>query len=431
LGATTPSRFDPSEFVKPLKPGTEYVEHDRYRLYWIRDDEVICGPDSVVKGADAESFVFYLGSFAKDKRHCYFMGNRLAGANPSAFHALNNTYFKDDSFVWCIGGRIKDADAGSFVACDDGIYVIGSTPFPHGYGKDRERVFYYDFDGKACWVRKADPTSFESLNDGYFGRDARFVFCGHASIARADVRTWRKLGAIYSADSKRVFYLNREMGGADCETFRVIPSKDGRTLFARDRSHFYHYERVIDYDRDGAQRWREFALPDVEGDLPPACDTKVTFLPTAAAPTKRPPKCNCAELPDVRQAPASKFPEKRYERVADKAHPMELFGKSRCAIILFRCRSCGQHWQADQWSRNHGYTAWPELSIKIATPRDWPKFNDYQLRLGYFPPMENGVVPEDNVWKRCATPGCKDPAVRGLNHCANCACRAMHLQRGG
>lgn len=258
-------RWDPAEFTRPLRPGAEHSEHDPYRLYWIRNGTVVCGRDSVVRGADADSFVFWLGSFAKDRRHCYYMDRRLAGANPLVFHALNNTYFKDDRSVWCIGGRIKDADAPSFVACDDGIYDLDGLPVPHGYGKDRHRVFYYDFNGKACWVRKADPATFESLNDGHFGRDHRTIFCGEASIAGADANTWQKLGGYYSKDRKRVYYFNRVIKDADLESFRVVPAQRGNTQLARDRYRCYWNDQIVDYDY-----WLKDAATDTDAALLPA-----------------------------------------------------------------------------------------------------------------------------------------------------------------
>lgn len=302
-GPASPThRWDPGEFLKPLRPGTEYIEGDPYRLYWIRDGAVVCGPETVVRGADADSFVFWLGSFAKDGRHCYYMGGRLGGANPQAFHALNNAYFKDDRYVWCIGGRIKDADAPSFAACDDGIYDLDGLPIPHGYGKDRLRVFYYDFNGKACWVRKADPATFQSLNDGHFGRDQRTIFCGHASIAGADAASWRKLGGYYSKDGRRIYYFNRVIKDADLESFRVVPAKQGNTQLARDRYRFYWNDQAVDYD---------YWLKDA------AADTEPALLPAPALRSKSPPEAASSA------------------REASMPRPLEVFFADDSASVLF------------------------------------------------------------------------------------------------
>src|SRR6185436_9690370 len=114
------------------------------------------------------------------------------------------TYATDGQFVWTMGGRIKEADAQSFVVCDDGVHDLGhGTRVPHGFGKDKDRVFYYDFDGKPNWVRKATPKSFVSLNDGYFGKDEQFVFCGAVTLPKANVEHWSKIAGHYSRDDTR------------------------------------------------------------------------------------------------------------------------------------------------------------------------------------------------------------------------------------
>jgi hypothetical protein len=273
MDAGIPKDFQPGEALIPMKPAASHDVHDLRRLYWMNGGTVMCGP-AEVPGADPETFVFYVGCFAKDKRHCYFFSGKLRGANPNAFHALNFTYYKDDRFVWTMGGKVKDAIAESFVACDSGIFYLAGRALPHSYGKDARKVFYYDFNGKPCWVRKANPETFASFDDGHFGRDDRFAFYGHAAIPKVDIGTWTKLGASsYSKDGNRVYFLNRVISSADLASFRVIPSSHGMQL-ARDSNHFYWNDRVIDHDKSGAAIWTEYAQPDVAGDAPPAAGEK-------------------------------------------------------------------------------------------------------------------------------------------------------------
>jgi hypothetical protein len=204
-----------------MRPGTAWNEEDPYSLYWIREDGVVMCAATEIRGADPASFVCYLGGFAKDDRNCYSIGRRLKGANPAAFHALNNTFYKDDRFVWTSGGQVKDALAESFVVCDSGIVDSGGLAMPYGYGKDAQRVFYNNFHGPAKWVRKADPATFVSLDDGHFARDDQHVFCEFSTIAKADARTWEKLAGYYSRDARRVFYFSRVVEGADPATFTI------------------------------------------------------------------------------------------------------------------------------------------------------------------------------------------------------------------
>ncbi|MGA2032083.1 MAG: DKNYY domain-containing protein [Thermoguttaceae bacterium] len=232
--------------TREFAPGHVFHEEDETTLYWISDGKIMYR-HYPVRGADAESFRFYLGSFGKDRTHCYCTFSRLTGGVGSKFRALNYTFATDGKSVWTLGGRIKDADAKSFVVCDDGEhYLDPETRVPHGFGKDQDRVFYYDYDGKPNWVRKADAASFVSLNDGYFGHDRNFVFFGAATIPKAKVRQWRKLGGLYSRDDSRVYYLNREIREADCDSFKFLKSGGLFYELAKDKLHYYCSGRIID-----------------------------------------------------------------------------------------------------------------------------------------------------------------------------------------
>nr|WP_074860922.1 DKNYY domain-containing protein [Capnocytophaga haemolytica] len=92
--------------------------------------------------------------YARDKKHCYFQSNRLAGADRESFVVLNPTYAKDKAMVWAFGSRIKEADAASFEACDAGAQPLSIRkdaiePYMEitekGYGKDANNVYYMGF----------------------------------------------------------------------------------------------------------------------------------------------------------------------------------------------------------------------------------------------------------------------------------------------
>jgi len=228
--------------IREFTPGSAYRESDPTTRYWICEAGVFW-KNELVFGADPTTFRFYLGGFAKDHQHCYCYSSRLRDANPSTFRALNYTYAADDKFVWTIAGRVKDADAESFVACDDGFIELGlGLRAPHSFGKDKQRVYYYDFDGKPNWVRKASADSFVSLNDGYFGKDANFAFIGRAMIPRANVESWEKVGGYYSKDDKRVYYRNRTLRDADPDTFIFLGPEE---QLARDKRHLYRRDEIV------------------------------------------------------------------------------------------------------------------------------------------------------------------------------------------
>lgn len=232
--------------IREFKPGRVFRPRDQRTLYWIRDDTV-CFLDYAIRGADVASFRFYLGSFAKDCRNCYCTSSRLSGGNGATFRALNFCYASDGQNVWTMGGRIKDVDANSFVVCDDGYLTLGSdTRVPYGFGKDNSRVYYYDRAGKPKWVRRADPKSFQSLNDGYYGKDDSFVFCRVATLPGAKVEHWHRIGRGYSRDGRNVYCENRRISGADHDSFEVVRTEDGYPELAKDKNHFYMTDRVVD-----------------------------------------------------------------------------------------------------------------------------------------------------------------------------------------
>ena len=231
--------------TREFKPGYVCRQGDDTTQYWIQDDRILYR-SYPLRGAHLPSFRFFLGGFAKDQKHCYCTNSRLKGGQGRSFRALNFCYVTDGQFVWTMGGKIKDADAESFVVCDDGVRELSlGQRVPYGYGKDRERVFYYDFDGKPNWVRKATPASFTSLNDGHFAKDEKYVFCGAATIPKAKVEHWQKIGGYYSRDDKRVFYFNREIKTADYDSFEVVPTDRDYLQLAKDKNSFYLNDNLI------------------------------------------------------------------------------------------------------------------------------------------------------------------------------------------
>lgn len=232
------------DYTREFPPARSFQLRDPSTFYWVRDDAILYR-DKPVKGADIDSFRFYLGSFAKDRKHCYCTETRLAGGNSETFRALNFAFATDGVSVWTMGGKINDADAESFVACDDGVdSFAGGSGLPRGFGKDKNHVYYCDFNYKPKWVRKASAESFVSLNDGMYGKDNDFVFCGAATLPKAKVKHWGQIGGHYSKDDARVFYFNRLILDADYGSFEVVDTT-GVLQMAKDKHRYYDTDRVV------------------------------------------------------------------------------------------------------------------------------------------------------------------------------------------
>ncbi len=60
---------------------------------------------------------------------------------------------------------------------------------------------------------------------------------------------WELIGHWYSRDAQRVYYLNREIKGADRDSFTVCTPLDALPLadhLAHDKGHFYQNDEIIE-----------------------------------------------------------------------------------------------------------------------------------------------------------------------------------------
>ena len=234
------------EDIRERKPGHVFRPADPATQYWIRDGR-ICYRDYPVRGADVGSFRFFLGGFGKDGKYGYRASSRINGSDGPGFRALNLAYATDGAGVWTMDGAIKDVDAGTFVVCDNGYRTLGGKRrSPSGFGKDKSRVYHYDHQGKPRWVRKADPDSFVSLNDGIYGRDDSRVFCRATVVQGADVETWERLESDYSRDHRHVYYDGRRLSGSDAGSFKVVCDDLRGLRLAKDRQQYYWTGRIVD-----------------------------------------------------------------------------------------------------------------------------------------------------------------------------------------
>jgi len=249
--------------MKGEKLAKDYNADNETALYWT-DGKVVYFCGEKIKNADIDSFEQFPGCWAKDKNFCYSGSTKLKDADCLTFEVLNYTYAKDKSNVWTLVGRIPEAEAKTFEVCDDGRKSLGikfvllennkreilESFVPYGFGKDAVNVFYYDFQGKTKIVKRAISSSFQSLNDGYFGYDEKSVFCGKNTLPKANPKTWKKLEDkyFYSKDQNRVYYFNRLIKDADAESFEVVIVSsvfETPTQYAKDKNFFYFNDSIV------------------------------------------------------------------------------------------------------------------------------------------------------------------------------------------
>ncbi len=262
-----PSSTPPSFFGR-ADPYLQLPDDEPF-TYWLHEGKVMWGR-SLVRGADPETFRYFLGDFGKDRRACYKQLSRIRGADCTSFRALNYCYAADSERVWTIAGEVKGAHRASFEICDGGARSLSSGRLiPTGYARDRAQVYYYNFDGKPNVVKRADPASFRSL-DGVYGLDVSHVFCEIAVLPAASPQTWRRLDGDHSIDADRVYYFHRRIVGADAATFRVIAA-EGIRLAADAHAFYRNGVEVTREELDAvlaqeAELARKFPKPAAEGD---------------------------------------------------------------------------------------------------------------------------------------------------------------------
>ena len=202
-----------------------YDQEEKAILHYWSDGKTVYWRHRLVS-KDVEHFQVFNGTFAKDSKSCYLYDTKLRGANNETFKALNYSYAFDGKTVWTISGRFEPAEPKTFDVCDDGFWLseikITLTDgkeyteilhIPYGFAKDSKQVYYENYEGKIKILKKADPESFVSNKDGYFGWDKSNVYYGKNLLPGASPENWRVIDdkRKISTDGKYFYRLNKKI----------------------------------------------------------------------------------------------------------------------------------------------------------------------------------------------------------------------------
>ena len=152
----------------------------------------------------------------------------------------------DKTAVYTTSGRVPGAELAAFHVLDNGRNDSGA---PQGYAKDSRQVYFHNGDSKVKIVKGAEVSSFRSLGDTYFARDDKRIYAYGKQLPKAELASWELLEHWYSRDARRVYYLNREIKGADRDSFTVCTPLDAPLLadhLARDKDRFYWNDELAD-----------------------------------------------------------------------------------------------------------------------------------------------------------------------------------------
>lgn len=172
-----------------------------------------------VKGADFATFHQLVDpEYAADSNYAYYRGDRIKGALPGSFRHLSGVYWMDARRIYFEGVPIIGADPASF--------EVLRSPWAR--------------DAKSCFrgpypIPDSDPSTFQPI-DFLWARDKSHYYAyNHTNIVivRCDYSSMRILGSGYAKDRNQVFWLGREVKGADAGTFEVIGASLGKDKFRR------------------------------------------------------------------------------------------------------------------------------------------------------------------------------------------------------
>jgi len=251
------------------RPLNDYDADNPETEFWSDGNKVYHGKWGEFKGVNLKTFVHY-GFWCKDDRKCFHGRHWLKDANADTFKALNYTFAIDENNVYTITGKVKDADIKTFEVLDNGKSFLwhnkAGIPLytPKGYAKDKNNVYYENYEGKTKIIKQADLETFESIGDTYFAKDKNHIFGNGKIIKKADINTWAKFTetplSYYSKDDKRIFYGFWEIN-VDYETFELVIPENAKSIkfqFAKDKNNFYRNGAIISFDEfeDYFEEWK-------------------------------------------------------------------------------------------------------------------------------------------------------------------------------
>lgn len=168
--------------------------------------------------ADPKTFEELNDDYGRDKKHAFYEGDIIKGADGGSFRVLTKSYAADNTHVYVSGELIEKADPATFKV--------------HSYYFAEDANDFY-WDGKALNVR--DKSTFKILgsSDSWETHWAKDKYNGYylagGVITDIDYETFHPIEAKipdqsgdYAADKHKVFFRDKEVPGADPATFKEV-----------------------------------------------------------------------------------------------------------------------------------------------------------------------------------------------------------------
>ena len=176
-----------------------------------------------LESADRNSFISLKENFGKDNKNVFYNGNKLEGVNSDGFEILdeNAIIFKNKSNVYFLKAENEEKKY-KLVSLNFDSSSFKPVHKRSRYFKDKDGIYYFDYSN----LETLDTKKTENIQNKLFFK-----------IEDVDIPTFRELQFGYSKDKNRVYCKNKEVKGADAESFVIFYTDD--RIIVKDKNRIY------------------------------------------------------------------------------------------------------------------------------------------------------------------------------------------------
>ena len=211
--------------------------------------------DSLLVGADADTFEEVEEWLGKDKDHVWYEARLVEGCDPQTVRVKTKPLFYDRRDYYYEGAPLHVKDMATFEVVQLNEYCLYAKDSKCGYFDSTriEGIDYKTFKTVSTFVAKdknhvyrfgkvlplADPETFEEMEMGYM-KDKAHVWYVDSVMPDADPKTLDSKWD-FAWDSKHVWYNGQPLKGADPKTFEVLESG----YYAKDARHVWFHDEIV------------------------------------------------------------------------------------------------------------------------------------------------------------------------------------------
>ena len=219
LVAVKNPKVDITSFESLKKFFTNYYR-DKNNVYYYNTDYKEL---KRLEGADRNSFISLEANFGKDDKNVFYYGNKIEGVNSDGFEILdeNAIIFKNKNNVYFLKAENEEKNY-KLIPLNFDSSSFKPVHKRSGYFKDKDGIYYFDY------------SNLETLDTKKMGNIQNKLFF---KIEGVDIPTFRELQFGYSKDKNRVYCKNKEVKGADAESFVIFYTDDGIAVKDKNRTY--------------------------------------------------------------------------------------------------------------------------------------------------------------------------------------------------